>query len=49
MDYLMFYKTEKGSELIGETFKRTLQSKSSTEIFYEECNQIKHIKPVGNY
>jgi hypothetical protein len=48
MDYLMFYKTEKGSELIGETFKRTLQTKSSTEIFYEECNQIKYINPVGN-
>lgn len=49
MDYLMFYKTEKGSERIGEIFKRTLQSKSSTEIFYEECNQIKYIRPVGNY
>jgi hypothetical protein len=48
MDYLMFYKTEKGSELIGETFKRTLQNKSSIEIFYEECNQIKYIRPVGN-
>jgi hypothetical protein len=48
MDYLMFYKTEKVSRAIGESFKQTLQNQSQVEIFYEECNQIKHILPSMN-